>query len=75
MPFILLAGDCTGSAYIFSPKLQIETPGINQLPVENTSGINQLPVEIRSPTGRDVGNNTCPGYELAFEIECGATVK
>lgn len=44
-PIILLAGDCTGSAYIFSPTL---------------------------PEGEC--NKALAPYELAFEIECGATV-
>ncbi len=44
-PIILLAGDCTGSAYIFSPTLN-----------------------------DGVYESTLSPYELAFEIECGATV-
>jgi len=45
-PLIILAGDCTGSAYIFSP--------INKNNCNKQSDI--------------------PEYELAFEVECGATV-
>eukprot|EP00981_Chlorochromonas_danica_P013103 scaffold5806_cov171-Ochromonas_danica.AAC.1 len=46
-PLILLAGDCTGSAYLFAPVHSKE--------------------EVRTSEG-------IPRYELAFEIECGATV-
>jgi hypothetical protein len=50
-PLILLAGDCTGSAYIFSPlKKDMAEEG-------EMSAAGQL-----------------PDYELAFEVECGATV-
>jgi len=48
-PLILLAGDCTGSAYVFAPRL--EDTNIEEV------------IDI-----------TIPNYELAFEIQCGATV-
>ena len=51
-PLILLAGDCTGSAYIFSP---VDRAG---------SGAG----------GEDAAETSLAPYELAFEIECGATV-
>jgi len=51
-PLILLAGDCTGSAYIFSPNINDEWN-------ENMEKDDKY---------------TFPKYELAFEIECGATV-
>jgi hypothetical protein len=53
-PLILLAGDCTGSAYVFAPQ--------------RPSGPDPDPDSSPSPT------NTIPLYDLAFEIECGATV-
>eukprot|EP01038_Epipyxis_sp_PR26KG_P014638 gene14638-19661_t len=48
-PLILLAGDCTGSAYIFAPS---------PTTTESSDGVKE-PI---------------PQYELAYEIECGATV-
>ena len=50
-PLILLAGDCTGSAYIFSPGSTSQEEYANV-----------------------VGSGGLPPYELAFEVECGATV-
>jgi hypothetical protein len=50
-PLILLAGDCTGSAYVFAPRLDDKN--------------------IEESTDIDI---TIPNYELAFEIQCGATV-
>lgn len=49
-PLILLAGDCTGSAYIFSP--------CNSSYHDNNSMSENI-----------------PEYDLAFEVECGATVR
>jgi hypothetical protein len=49
-PLILLAGDCTGSAYVFSPVAG--TPCADF----------------------DSSRSTVPPYELAFEVQCGATV-
>ena len=46
-PLILLAGDCTGSAYLFAP-----TPGGTSM----------------------MKTGALPPYQLAFEVECGATV-
>lgn len=42
-----MAGDCTGSAYVFAP--------------------------MESPQG-NTADSAIPRYELAFEVECGATV-
>jgi hypothetical protein len=53
-PLILLAGDCTGSAYIFAPK-KVEDESICR---EGRKGLCGM----------------LPTYELAFEVECGATV-
>jgi hypothetical protein len=53
---ILLAGDCTGSAYIFTPST--ETIG-------GTGAIETADCGTEHPL---------PQYDLAFEIECGATV-
>ncbi len=54
-PLILLAGDCTGSAYIFSPHDNTHRQGQEQVP--------------------SVGEREAlPEYELAFEVQCGATV-
>ena len=50
-PLILLAGDCTGSAYIFSPG-----------------------ATSREEYANVVESGGLPPYELAFEVECGATV-
>lgn len=53
-PMILLAGDCTGSAYVFTPSLQM-CPSDDCLVA-------------------DGGCGGIPSYDLAFEVECGATV-
>ena len=56
-PIILVAGDCTGSAYIFTPvqhKIGESTEKRQQFSFINSE--NQV------------------AYELAFEVECGATV-
>lgn len=61
-PLILLAGDCTGSAYVFAPVIE-NFPNKNS---EWTEGARD------SATGSSGG--ALPGYGLAFEVECGATV-
>lgn len=48
-PLILIAGDCTGSAYVFTPR------------------------DSTSPSSSSESPDV-PRYDLAFEIECGATV-
>lgn len=50
-PLILLAGDCTGSAYVFAPVSE-DCPQACQ----------------------QAASSSLPGYGLAFEVECGATV-
>jgi hypothetical protein len=57
---ILLAGDCTGSAYVFAPSLRQER-------VECSNNVNG----DECMTNEDL---SIPSYELAFEVECGATV-
>ena len=61
-PLILLAGDCTGSAYVFAPRL---TKAM-KTNLENGKRYND---EQGEGCSGDV-----PNYELAFEIQCGATV-
>lgn len=55
-PLILLAGDCTGSAYVFTP--------VKRMNKSNKSD---------DSNSKNVDDNAAT-YELAFEIECGATV-
>ena len=50
-----MAGDCTGSAYIFSPS-------------EEGSRNEERDVSVDD-------DNSLLSYKLAFEIECGATVR
>lgn len=58
-PLILLAGDCTGSAYIFAPAFSKPTE-------QNSENVEDSIVQK---------NRTfLPSYELAFEVECGGTV-
>jgi len=57
-PLILLAGDCTGSAYIFSP---VDRAGAGA-------------VAGAGAGGEEEAETSLAPYELAFEIECGATV-
>jgi hypothetical protein len=55
---ILLAGDCTGSAYLFAPR----SPSSTATSQHHHNNNNKSQQDI-------------PSYELAFEIECGATVR
>jgi len=55
---ILLAGDCTGSAYIFTPRSQRHSDNDDNWSSPDT----QRPV------------TKAPLYDLTFEVECGATV-
>jgi hypothetical protein len=56
-PIIMLAGDCTGSAYIFTPSTNKQVDGGNDH-------------SFSSPT-----SSLVPEYDLAFEVEVGATVR
>jgi hypothetical protein len=64
---ILLAGDCTGSAYVFAPRLTEEMKSnLESRSLRYNEGKeSQADIDIVL----DV-----PNYELAFEIQCGATV-
>lgn len=66
-PMILLAGDCTGSAYIFVPSAdnKISLSNCKKYQIENDDNEN---------LSRNCCNELFPKYELAFEVECGATV-
>jgi len=73
---ILIAGDCTGSAYIFAPKHWKREVQLEQSYHENNyirshySGvIASIALGESALDGVDV-----PSYELLFEIEVGATV-
>lgn len=67
---ILVAGDCTGSAYLFAPKTAsptLVTPQTQALIQATTQGQAQgQSAEVASGV---------PQYELLYEIECGATVR
>ena len=65
-PLILLAGDCTGSAYVFAPRLT----NTMKIDYENSNRLK----EGKGPEGDSVSVADVPNYELAFEIQCGATV-
>lgn len=60
-PLILLAGDCTGSAYIFAPTASERETDSRE--GGQGGGKHRLGYERHMPR-----------YELAFEVECGATV-
>ena len=62
-PMILLAGDCTGSAYLFAPSIQQQ---------ENSPTSSNRNVNDNTKTNSD--DTTLPSYDLVFEVECGATV-
>ena len=71
-PLILLAGDCTGSAYIFAP---IKSCGDSTYSDSSSSSSSNRRSIINSSSHRLNGfDNSVPTYELAFEVECGATV-
>lgn len=63
----MLAGDCTGSAYVFAPRLteEMKTNLESRSLRYNEGKESQADID----TVLDV-----PHYELAFEIQCGATV-
>ncbi len=62
---ILLAGDCTGSAYIFAPQ--------DEDILSNTDHNSNIDTDI-SKIETNHNKDSIPRYELAFEVECGATV-
>ena len=66
-PLILLAGDCTGSAYVFAPRL---TPEMKA----NLERINSKYSEGEETQADLDSVMDVPNYELAFEIQCGSTV-
>jgi hypothetical protein len=73
---ILIAGDCTGSAYIFAPKhwkreVQLEESyqESNYVRSHYNSAIASIALGDSSLEGVEL-----PAYELLFEIEVGATV-
>lgn len=59
MPLILLAGDCTGSAYIFTPRPPHANSPTTDLDDTSADGVRAAKE---------------PLYDLTFEVECGATV-
>lgn len=69
-PLILLAGDCTGSAYIFSPR------SVSGHANQKTYGDNgdHAKASLTATAAADTNDSTMASYQLAFEIECGATV-
>ena len=60
-PLILLAGDCTGSAYIFAPT-------------DRETGSREAGIHAGGKHKLKGCDRHMPTYELAFEVECGATV-
>lgn len=123
MPLILLAGDCTGSAYIFTPRtartveplsltvskpsssIRTMSPSLSPPPEIQQTGVSSESIQHseRNRSSADSGSSnthsnnsfndlnffngkqekmevvsTCailsPVYDLAFEVECGATV-
>ena len=66
-PLILLAGDCTGSAYVFAPRLTSEMKA-------NLERINSKHSEGEDTQADLESVMDVPNYELAFEIQCGSTV-
>lgn len=58
----MLAGDCTGSAYIFAPSQPISER-------MKASSLSKTGVSDKKPNP-----DLIPEYDLAFEVECGATV-
>ena len=71
MPLILVAGDCTGSAYIFTPRSSSDT---NTHTVNAATPSTNSKSEGSTATGSADRTRNEPMYDLAFEIECGATV-
>lgn len=63
---ILLAGDCTGSAYLFAPQ----PPTTSSSP----SSFADSTTEPNNNSNSNKKSSSIPRYELAFEVECGATV-
>ena len=73
MPLILVAGDCTGSAYIFTPRSSSHSVTTTQTTnAANTATDSKS--EGSAATGSSDRTRNEPMYDLAFEIECGATV-
>lgn len=81
----MVAGDCTGSAYIFAPKRSNHRPAtvlpaVKELDFDTFHGVLEDRNESEAVIGGNSGiksyleSHNLPEYELAFEIECGATV-
>ena len=66
---ILLAGDCTGSAYVFAPRLTSEMKSNLESRRKRYNEGKEGQTDYELDSVLDV-----PNYELAFEIQCGATV-
>ena len=74
---ILLAGDCTGSAYLFAPSSE-RLPALHEddhHEHHREHDHNNHHDHVKSKSSQRKGmHRGIPAYELAFEVDCGSTV-